>query len=81
MLRALVKTNPDQFAAWLNLGCAQIDVGSWKKAFRSFTRCLEALADVDPRELNFTGDVSGSGESVPSSFAAAVDLVLHSVHG
>ena len=81
MLKALVKTNPDQFPALLNLGCAQIDVGKWKSAFRSFTRCLEALAAVDPREISFAGDASGGGDQhATSSFAATVDGVLLNVH-
>ena len=53
ILKKLLKTNPDQFYAWLQLGIVQTDTGAWKKAFKSFTRSLTGMISTDERIMTF----------------------------
>ena len=54
ILKKLLKSNPDQFNAWLLLGEVQTNTGLWKKAFKSFTRCLTGMLSTDVQMMTFS---------------------------
>ena len=73
MIKKLLKSNPDQFGAWLELGMAQINTGSWKKAFKSFTCFLNGILSTDERKMSFCesnkkgSEVGGQGLRGPAN--------------
>ena len=54
ILKKLLKSCPNQFNAWLLLGEVQTNTGLWKKAFKSFTKCLTGLLSTDERFMSFS---------------------------